>query len=438
MEKIRVVELFAGVGGFRIGLENADPRFEIVWSDQWEPGAAKQWASDIYVKHWGEKGHSNEDIAKVPSGKIPPFDLICGGFPCQDYSVARTLNQAAGLIGKKGVLWWEIHRILSEKKQKPHYLFLENVDRLLVSPASQRGRDFGIMLASLSDLGYAVEWRVINAAEYGLPQRRRRVFILGYHIDSPIYAKIDAKRQTDQQDDALEPSFAYKWLMRDGVLARAFPVADDGQDFSSYKIDGGLEDISKTFGAGKAGRRFGNCGMIMDRIVHTRKVEPNYDGPRTLLGDIIVKDPEKVPERYYLDKGSLEKWEYLKGSKRDKRVSRSSGVEYSYNEGAMSFPDPLDRPARTIVTSEGGNTPSRFKHVVQMPDGRLRRLMPIELERANMFPDDHTLIEGISDIKRAFMMGNALVVGVITKIGKSLFAHLDEITGDHHEKSEKG
>src|SRR3989344_392807 len=193
----KVVELFAGVGGFRIGLEKAGT-FKTIWSNQWEPATKKQHASETYIARFGSDGHSNEDISKVKVSDIPDHELLVGGFPCQDYSVARTLSQATGLQGKKGVLWWEIHRILKEKGTKaPKYLILENVDRLLKSPASQRGRDFAIMIASLNDLGYIVEWRIVNAAEYGMPQRRRRVFILGYHQGSPIHSKIVSSGQKD-------------------------------------------------------------------------------------------------------------------------------------------------------------------------------------------------------------------------------------------------
>ncbi|MEK6809392.1 MAG: DNA (cytosine-5-)-methyltransferase, partial [Nanoarchaeota archaeon] len=177
MEKIKVVELFAGVGGFRIGLGNASKKYEVVWSNQWEPATKTQDASDVYVKRFGEENHSNVDIVKVNIKDIPKHNLLVGGFPCQDYSVAKSLSQSKGITGKKGVLWWEIHRILKDSKSNPEFVLLENVDRLLSSPASQRGRDFAIMLASLSDLGYIVEWRIINAADYGMPQRRRRVFI---------------------------------------------------------------------------------------------------------------------------------------------------------------------------------------------------------------------------------------------------------------------
>ena len=181
---LKVVELFAGVGGFRLGLEKIG--FDVVWSNQWEPSTKKQHASMVYEARFGEKNHSNEDIALVSSDEIPDHDLLCGGFPCQDYSVATTLNNSKGLKGKKGVLWWSIFKILEEKKNKrPKYLFLENVDRLLKSPSDQRGRDFAVMLASLDELDYVVEWRVINAADYGMPQRRRRVFILAYGPGTP-------------------------------------------------------------------------------------------------------------------------------------------------------------------------------------------------------------------------------------------------------------
>ena len=159
IKKLKVVELFAGVGGFRLGLEGWEGRsastkyekplksnFEVIWSNQWEPSTKAQHASDIYEKRWGANNHSNKDISSVKTSEIPDHDVLVGGFPCQDYSVARVLSHSKGLEGKKGVLWWDIHRIIKEKKKKkPKYLILENVDRLISSPASQRGRDFSIM-----------------------------------------------------------------------------------------------------------------------------------------------------------------------------------------------------------------------------------------------------------------------------------------------------
>lgn len=403
MKKVRVAELFAGVGGFRLGLKESI--YDFVWSNQWEPATKTQHASDIYIARFGEKNHSNENIYSVPTSKIPEHDLLVGGFPCQDYSVAKSLKQSEGINGKKGVLWWEIHRILKEKKQnKPSYLLLENVDRLLISPANQRGRDFAIILASLSDLGYAVEWRVINAADYGFPQRRKRTFMLGYHKDSDIYKEI--------KKDCLS-----SWCFDKGVLAEAFPVKEkDSFIDEHFKIEGDLEEVSEDFNfKNKNGIVFKNAGIMINREVFTERLFPFFTGKRTVLKDIILSERD-VPEEYFIEEKDLAKWKYLKGAKHLLKTSKKTGKTFKYDEGQMSFPDALDKPARTIITAEGGSSPSRFKHVIKTKSGRLRRLTPVELERLDMFPDNHTM--GVSDTKRAFMMGNALVVGVISKISE--------------------
>jgi len=404
---VRVAELFAGVGGFRIGLEtakNSRGGYRIVWSNQWEPATKKQHASEVYVERFGQKGHSNEDIAKVQVIDIPNHDLLVGGFPCQDYSVARTLSHAKGLIGKKGVLWWEIHRILKEKGDgAPKYLMLENVDRLLKSPASRRGRDFAIMLASLSDLGYAVEWRVINAADYGMPQRRRRIFILGYKKGTKLYKSATANPPKE-------------WVTKSGVAASAFPVVAT-EKHETLELKGTLAELTEKFNKEDSDRSpFLNSGVMFNRNVYTFSVKPDYKGKKMTLGDVILPERD-VPEEFFILEKDLKRWKYLKGSKKEPRETRD-GFEYSYNEGPMIFPDLLSGPSRTIVTGEGGSTPSRFKHVIKTKSGRLRRLTPLELERLCMFPDDHTA--GQPDVKRAFFMGNALVVGVIRNLGKSL------------------
>ena len=413
--RLDVVELFAGVGGFRLGLEGAGG-FRVVWSNQWEPGTTKQHASDCYRQHFGADGHVCEDIAKVLDRPeeyvIPSHDLLVGGFPCQDYSVAKPQNQAEGIRGRKGVLWWEIHRLL-ERKQ-PRFLLLENVDRLLKSPVNQRGRDFAIILACLAKLGYAVEWRVINAADYGFPQRRRRVFIFG---------------------ELLNESRPWQPLPRiygDGVLSRAFPVVDDDTWSAlgslpvpaDIKLDGNLASaddvygVSENFGRGDKVSCFKQAGVMINGWVWTRKVQPLPQVQRVRLGDVVSKTGF-VEAKYLIPESQYPRWEYLKGSKSEARIHKGSGTVYRYAEGGMAFPDPLELPSRTILTAEGGVSPSRFKHVVTTPDGRYRRLTPEELEELNGFPRGWTAT-GMSDVRRAFMMGNALVVGVAERIGASI------------------
>ena len=532
----RVVELFAGVGGFRIGLEdvlNGDA-FKVVWSNQYEPGSAKQWASRVYEYAFGdEKGskHSNKLIEDaIADGEVPPHDVLVGGFPCQDYSVAKPNSQSKGIEGKKGVLWWSIYEIA--KKHNPKFLILENVDRLVKSPAKQRGRDFAIMLKCLADLGYVVEWRVINAAEYGMPQRRRRVFIVGYKAEGKL-GELRAKQTPENI------------LLNDGILARAFAVQTikpasileeheeetediDGQytqmelhEMASWSPDhtiivGEPHELTESFNKGNTKHDpFKNAGLMIPTKsgkpeVWTAKVYPSYKDERVNLGDRLSRPEKNIPEEFIIDNKSLKSWVYQKGNKTETRANylttfaeiqalfeekgikakltntqkrvwgkviskyweenpsagetvritdedsskqvsvpwkliAKSRFEYVFKEGPLPMPDPLDRPFRTIITSEGGSSPSRFKHVICrdcaknwakkrkvldhncVKAGNFRRLTPEELEQGNMFPAGHTrycMIDGekveVDPKHRAFFMGNALVVGIVQRIGNTL------------------
>lgn len=407
-----VIELFAGVGGFRLGLEAAGWR--TVWSNQWEPSTKEQHASACYVANFGAEGHSNDDIELAINRheerliNIPDADLIVGGFPCQDYSVAKSLTSSQGLEGKKGVLWWQIHRLVSLKN--PKFIFLENVDRLLKSPSSQRGRDFAVMLKTLGDLGYVVEWRVVNSADYGFPQRRIRVFIVATRLDFT------------------NPS---NWTMsryeREGILPRSLPAVEY-VDRKVFELEGEAAEISSSFSLGASKSPFLEAGFYIQGRVETAKPLVSPIKGR-VLRDVLIPDSE-VPDEFWIEDAKLEQWEFLKGAKSLDRVSKGGHV-YRYSEGKMAFPDSLDKPSRTILTGEGGATPSRFKHVIKTNRG-FRRLMPIELERLNGFPDNWTRlgVDGkvLSDARRAFFMGNALVVGLIEKVAVELFARLSSRT----------
>ena len=327
---------------------------------------------------------------------------------CQDYSVARNKSKSLGIEGKKGVLWWQVIRLITEMKSKPKFLLFENVDRMIISPSKQRGRDFALILQSLINLGYDLEWRIINAAEYGMPQKRRRIFIFGFlkgtfNVSSPD-----------------------NWLYKDGVLAKAFPVKQDYEPglwgLDGRKLSSDLVNLSDNFNKRNvtSSKPFENAGVVLDGLVYTNKVETNYNGPFTTLGDILAKGDDRnlITEDYYLSDDEIEKWKYAKGPKQIPRTNKD-GYDYIYTEGSMPFPDPLDKPARTLITSEVSIVSNRFTHIIQDPEnGRMRRLIPLELERIQMFPDNHT--EGTTDKKRGFLMGNALVCGIIERIGKEL------------------
>lgn len=392
MEKT-VCELFAGVGGFRLGLEKASRDWKTVWFSQWEPSKKVQWAHECYVSHWGDiDENTGKDIGEVDKNLIPEHNLLVGGFPCQDYSVARPLPGSIGLEGKKGVLWWQIRDTLQAKKAP--FVLLENVDRLLKSPASQRGRDFGVILACFASLGYSVEWRVINAAEYGAGQRRRRIFIFAYK-NSTNYGKKAAK---------VNPLDV---IGREGFFSITFPISAINSVYEGELDYKDVPSVSETFKF-----PFENAGYMHKGKIYTTKVNPILE-TSIPLKDILEKD---VPEKYFLNE-DLKKWEYLKGAKKVKRTSKT-GHEYTFSEGPIAFPDNIEMPARTMLTSE--SSLNRSTHVIRDPQsGKLRLITPLEAERIQGFEDNWTNM-GMPEKFRYFCMGNALVVPMVTRMGKTL------------------
>lgn len=392
MEKT-VCELFAGVGGFRLGLEKASNEWETVWFSQWEPSRKLQWAHHCYTSHWGDiDKNTGIDIGLVDKKSIPNHNLLVGGFPCQDYSVARPLPGSTGIEGKKGVLWWQIRDILEEKKAP--FVLLENVDRLLKSPASQRGRDFGVILSCFASLGYSVEWRVINASEYGAGQRRRRIFIFAYKNDTNYKKEMEKLEVCDI-------------IKSKGFFAVTFPVQNIDKILQANINYLDIPKVSEEFKL-----EFENAGYMIEGNIYTTKVKPIIEQPIPLK-KILEND---VSEKYFIN-DNIEKWEYLKGAKKIERTSKS-GHTYTFSEGQIAFPDNIDLPARTMLTSE--SSLNRSTHIIRDPqNGRMRTLTPVEAERIQGFEDNWTNT-GMPEKFRYFCMGNALVVPMITRMGKTL------------------
>lgn len=495
-EPIRVAELFAGVGGFRLGLEGVpDPKwegehhplefgdtgFKVIWSNQWEPGSNRQWASSVYTERFGEKGHEGGDLHEFTrtvedTHQIPEVDLLVGGFPCQDYSVARTKSGELGIEGEKGKLWEPIWRIISrshanQTQHRPKAVLLENVPRLLNSPADARGLNFSVILKRLLGMGYEVEWRVIHADDYGFPQQRSRVFIMAYRtkgqtvqnlLNGPGHFGLSGRAAKN-----LNPM--QRWMFGDhsgstredwevGPFARAFP--------SEFKIVTDRSEIPEIGDLSHRSSPFGSAGYAWrgetkdedgnrkqwTKLFRSWKAIPVKEEPGTISDIMVQRDEEGYDDSYEVSESDLHKWKYEKGAKREFRIrksdlekhpelaeiyekckkSKSQAVwdkhkadfedklgtdgSYNYDEGAIAFPDPTDRPSRTVVTAEIGRSASRMRHIIRHDDGTYRTLFPIETERLNMFPDDWTRIDGIPDSKRGFMMGNALVVGIIERL----------------------
>jgi DNA (cytosine-5)-methyltransferase 1 len=498
-DSLHVGEMFAGVGGFRLGLEGPPSKdweteflkfeetgFKVVWSNQWEPGSSKQWASKIYEERFGNEGHSNDDIHSIAFNKvemaetireqIPELDVLVGGFPCQDYSVARTVSGELGIKGEKGKLWIPIRNIIHHKRPRPKVVLLENVPRLLNSPANARGLNFAIILNDLISMGYEVEWRVINAAEYGMPQQRKRVFILAYRTPGSTSRQISIngegrygvprKTHGPISQWVLGNSKNTRWEM--GPLATAFPVV--GEFGGMHNLLPSIEDFANCkqspFGnVGYAWKyRYGGKSPKKQEIrFWSTKAKPDYDSEKmTIRKNIMVlKSEADYDESYEVDKAELKKWKYEKGEKREFRIRKAdlekypelaelyakckkskdqkvwnkhraefekilgAGGSYNYDEGAIAFPDSIDKPSRTVVTAEIGKSASRMRHLIKHDDGTYRTLFPIETERLNMFPDNWTKMDDekgkqIPDSKRGFMMGNALVVGIIQRLRKPI------------------
>lgn len=435
---LNVIELFAGVGGFRLGLESVPGQpFRVTLSNQFEPSQKIQHASLIYNQHWPDSVHLNQDINEVLATRAGQQairdaapDVVVGGFPCQDYSVAKPISQSKGIEGNKGVLWWSIVKLLHQRiadSAPVKYVVLENVDRLLSSPASAKGRDFAIVLSTLNRLGYAVEWRVINAADYGLPQKRKRVFIVAYHETTGLY---NGNVATEYVDPG-------RWVSG-GILGKAFPAtprdrAEAERECFNVPIDPFM--AQSTFRPLPNGKSpFANAGFMFNGHVFSAAVDASICGDYTpftgtaralTLGDIVNRTAD-VHDRFYISGEAEQAWRLAKGAKCLPRLK--DGFRYNYTEGAMAFPDPLSKPARTIITSEGGMSASRTRHAIRATNGRLRRLVPEELEELNGFPRGFTEHPKVTDSKRAFLMGNALVTGLVARIGTALHdAHQSEM-----------
>ncbi|APX71421.1 DNA (cytosine-5-)-methyltransferase [Companilactobacillus allii] len=413
MKDIRVAELFAGVGGFRLGLENSSDRFRVVWADQYEPERKIQAAYEVYKKRFGNKEIVNEDISQVKKSEIPDFDLLVGGFPCQDYSVVQAVSHSMGMQGKKGVLWWDIIGTIDEKK--PRFVFLENVDRLLTSPgvkSNNPGRDFGMILRTLSDRGYGVFWKVVNAADYGFPQRRRRTFIFAFHKSTNYFNDIKNEFNVKVPADMLNHSGPFNVNLPNEKIESVQDVS-----LNSDKLNK-LSDFSKNFSI-KGG--FKKIGFMMDNHAYFSNYVAKTRNSITIR-DII--DTDVNDESLYLSDKSINRMMKLR-DKSSVFKKTKDGHRYPYAMGKVQYPDSIDKPARTMVTSE--HSINRMSHVIVDPqNNRQRFLTPEEAEKINTFPSGWTDIDGITKSARYFLMGNALVVNLVTEIGTEINNILDK------------
>ena len=376
---MKFIDLFAGIGGFRYGLQKVEIEsesssdhesgasqhgqraFHCVWSNEWD-----KYANQIYKKHYGEC--DTRDIRTVDTKDIPDHDLLCAGFPCQSFSIA---GKRLGFEDTRGTMFFEIARIIRDKR--PRYFLLENVKGLL---SHDEGKTFQTILGVLSDLGYEYQWQVLNSKNFGVPQNRERVFIVGHLRETsrpevfPIGESYSISHQTKYAEQAGRSRISSTIDARYGSLRNA------GETYLHYiggirgKRDMWLKDNKQNSRNFSQGQRV----YSSDGIASTIAGNAGGLGGKTGLYAIPVLTPDRMEKR-------------------------QNGRRFK-NDGD---------PAFTLTSQD--------KHGVY--DGlNIRRLTPVECERLQGFPDNWT--EGISDTQRYKCLGNAVTTLVITEIGKKL------------------
>ena len=373
---IKFIDLFSGIGGFRLGLERTG-HYEHVWSND-----INEYANKIYTERFGEEGHYSGDIRGVDAREIPYHELLCGGFPCQAFSVA---GKRKGFEDTRGTLFFEICRIIEAKR--PKLLLLENVKGLLNHDG---GRTFTVILQSLDELGYWVEWQVLNSKYFGVPQNRERVFIVGHlrgRGGREVFPITGTNGETVDERElkflgGIDSPSVKKWVEDGNEYSRNFP-----QGQRVYDSDG-LSSTLNSQGGG-LGAKTG--------LYTVKETGKNSQSRR-------VYDPDGLSPT-------------LSAGKRE----NSTGQAYSHNIiRPVLTPDRLEKRQNGRRFKENGDPSftltSPDRHGVMTNNQRIRRLTPTECERLQGFPDGWT--EGISDTQRYSCLGNAVTVNVIEFLGK--------------------
>jgi len=379
---MKFIDLFAGIGGFRYGLEKVGKHLQeqrtsrndlrpkgtkskpntsqkrrkssnaycCVWSNEWN-----KYASQIYKKHYGEI--NTQDIRAVKPSQIPKHDLICAGFPCQSFSIA---GKRKGFGDTRGTLFYEILRIA--RFHRTPYLFLENVKGLL---NHDKGQTFSVILESLDELGYDCQWQVLNSKNFGVPQNRERVFIIGH--------------------------------LRGKSRPKVFPLREGGRaNFSGVKIiDAYNRKQAKEIGAIRSNMLNSGSLIYEGAIMSEKNKKWLNDGK---------KHSRNFPQgqRVYSDKGIAStiagnagglggktglyavRWSRTEKGKKARHESQKEGRDYTpFNEGHREL-------VRAREQISGCVTHAVNKDALLEHDMKIRRLTPTECSRLQSFPDNWT------------------------------------------------
>lgn len=357
-KKLRAVELFAGIGGFRIASEERG--IETVWANDID-----EIASTAYTNAFGKESYHKGDIWSLID-RTPPHDILTGGFPCQPFSSA---GKKMGIEDPRGTLFEAIVRIL--KKHEPSYFVLENVKRLLVMDS---GKHFATILAALSALDYRIEWRLLNTKDFGLPQNRQRVVIIGRHnrLSTNLnYSASEFLRLINETEfNMLSPKDVINFLDGSGWS----DIPKHGKSFPNW-------------GVAYRGQFFGRDIRIFDEAVK-----------RVILEDVLEKEPD---EMFDMTASTLKR---LGGDTNTVREKFVGGVEILSNQAGGA------RMGYTIFGVNGlapTLTSSTSRHYERYKIGEhYRRLTNVEYARIQGFPDNHCSAVGLRH--QYVLYGNAV------------------------------
>ena len=410
--------MFAGIGGFRSGLAKFGDFFVPVGFCEIDPYARK-----AYEAIYDTKGELFfEDARKIVPEELPDIDLVCGGFPCQSFSIA---GKRGGFEDARGTLFFEIARIARVKR--PKYLLLENVPGLL---SHDNGRTFATILNTLSELGYDVAWQVLNSANFGVPQSRKRVFIIGYLGEkSPgeIQAFTEANPKTIVQK--FGGRHGNRIYDKDGLSCTLTSNAGGFAGNTGLYSVGQLPIKSLT----KSGYQIAEPGDSIDLAY------PNLNTRRGRVGKQIAHTitPNITQGVYFIDMNPDPKITEIARcitARQDAGISNRRGEHSGVIEIAKEIgPRAIISPERETVRQQGrrikGPDEPMFTLTTQDLHGvvsydpsydTIRKLMPIECWRLQGFSDEQFMkaqASGLSDARLYKMAGNAVSVPVITELG---------------------
>jgi len=388
------IDLFSGIGGFRLGLERVG--FKCVWSCDNDV-----YANRIYAKNFGTENHHAGDVRRVDAKGIPDHNLLCAGFPCQAFSIA---GKQKGFEDTRGTLFFEICRIAEAKK--PPLLLLENVKGLL---SHDKGFTFQVILESLEELGYWVEWQVLNSRHFGVPQNRERVFIIGHLggrggrevfpiAESPEVATREPRRPKESVSTCIVGSY---WKGADKHGQRTLII----EDFYKERGTRTYVEESPTLRGDRHGLK-----LVIPTLNDRARLEKRQ---RTLIA--VVKSGSQT-NRIYSPEGLSPTIPTPCGGRHIPIIKVGNIFPSGHEAGGILDPRGISETPRPMGSrgSSKVQAPKVLAHTVRH-DMRIRRLTPVECERLQGFPDGWT--EGVSDTQRYKLLGNAVTVNVIEFLG---------------------